>query len=611
MELNYEEYKRKLKSCFIGKAVGGTLGMPFEGNTELRELTYYDPVPEEMVANDDLDLQVVCLETIKASGLPVNRRKIAQGYLDHLRGAPDEYGVMQRNLALDLYPPLSGSFDNKFTGGMGGAIRSELWACLAPGNPALAAALSREDACVDHSDDGVEAAVFLSAIESAAFVESDIQRIVETGLSFLNKDGRLFQALSYTKEALWETGDYIKAREMLLERFYVQNWTDVSINLSFILLGLLFGNGDFDKSICTAVNCGWDADCTGATIGALMGILNPDGIDPKWTKPIGEALILSTGIVGMHAADNIRDFCEEIAALEQQVEQYYHSPVKVTNVPALSFPSTQIREPLIKKSENICLPTQYQKNASLLMTNPFVVELIYPDKVAVTPGKSAVFLLEIRSVDDMERDVRTKLYLPNGYVLSQDEFTGKTPCRFSFEITAPSTEAYRRYKNILELTLESGGLIFEAKAGILTDWMWERKIGEKTETICVPEHFFLTPPGTAVYRAQFKYGMINVNGEIIEIGPPYGFTSTMLAQSDGCPVKVWLNNQLVVEHDGSEYTPAFHRSMNTRSVHIHWGWNDLKIVVENTSNQPKEFFFGLSKPTAEWINEIEWRLPHQ
>lgn len=66
--LDYAAYRRKLRGCFVGKAIGGTLGMPLEGYLGTKEVTYYDPVPTGMVANDDLDLQVVWLEVIRRCG---------------------------------------------------------------------------------------------------------------------------------------------------------------------------------------------------------------------------------------------------------------------------------------------------------------------------------------------------------------------------------------------------------------------------------------------------------------------------------------------------------------------------------------------------------------
>ena len=44
-------------------------------------------------------------------------------------------------------------------------------------------------------------------------------------------------------------------------------------NIGITVLGLLYGEGDFDKTICLAANCGEDADCTAATAGALFGII--------------------------------------------------------------------------------------------------------------------------------------------------------------------------------------------------------------------------------------------------------------------------------------------------------------------------------------------------
>lgn len=91
----------------------------------------------------------------------------------------DEYAIAIRNLKNGIRPPFSGSYDNWFVDGMGAAIRSEIWACLAPGNPELAAKFAYQDACVDHSGNGMWAEVFLAAMESAAFVESDVRRIIE------------------------------------------------------------------------------------------------------------------------------------------------------------------------------------------------------------------------------------------------------------------------------------------------------------------------------------------------------------------------------------------------------------------------------------------------
>ena len=85
----------------------------------------------------------------------------------------------------------SGSYDNWFVDGMGCAIRSEIWACLAPGDPERAAKFAYEDACVDHAGDGMWAEVFLAAMESAAFVESDVRKIIEIGKAQIPAESKL------------------------------------------------------------------------------------------------------------------------------------------------------------------------------------------------------------------------------------------------------------------------------------------------------------------------------------------------------------------------------------------------------------------------------------
>ena len=81
----------------------------------------------------------------------------------------------------------------------------------------------------------------------------------------------------------------------------------MKVNLPIITAGLLLGHGDFGASICNAVNFGEDCDCTGASTGAILGILNPSGIEEKWLAPIGRDLILNPEITGLHAPNTLEE----------------------------------------------------------------------------------------------------------------------------------------------------------------------------------------------------------------------------------------------------------------------------------------------------------------
>ena len=318
--MKIENHRGKTMGCWLGKAVGGTLGMPYEGMDGPFDLDFYDPVPTGMVPNDDLDLQVVWACLLDRQDNPqVSRTLFSKAWENHIGFPWDEYGACIRNLREGIEPPLSGSYDNWFINGMGAAIRSEIWACLAPGNPALAAAYAYEDACLDHAEQGLWAEVWLAAMQSAAFVETDIRKIIQIGFEHIPADAEIRSAIEDTFQ-WWEVSkDWKKVRFQILEKYGHENFTNVTENMAFILLALLEGNGDFSRSICTATNCGKDTDCTAATVGALLGILDPEGIDEKWLAPIGRDLILSREIVGIAPPGSLDGFTDLVLDLGERL----------------------------------------------------------------------------------------------------------------------------------------------------------------------------------------------------------------------------------------------------------------------------------------------------
>lgn len=63
-----DELRRKIHACWFGKAIGGTLGGPPEGEPGPLNFSFYDPVPTMMLSNDDLDLQLVWLHHLRSTG---------------------------------------------------------------------------------------------------------------------------------------------------------------------------------------------------------------------------------------------------------------------------------------------------------------------------------------------------------------------------------------------------------------------------------------------------------------------------------------------------------------------------------------------------------------
>jgi ADP-ribosylglycohydrolase len=318
--------REKIHGCWIGKCVGGTLGMAVEGVEGPLDFDFYRPVPTEMVPNDDLDLQVVWAVAMnEMADVRVNSHVLAAAFAKYCRFPWDEYAWAIRNLNCGIKPPMSGAYDNWFVDGMGCAIRSELWACLAAGDPALAAAYAREDASIDHVGDGLHAEVFLASLEASAFVETDIDRLIDIGLSFVPVDSKLHQAICNARKWWYLHHDWMKVRNLILEQYNHESWTDVKMNLAFIVLGLLAGRGDFGKAICTANNCGKDTDCTAATVGSIMGIIDPAGIPDRWTSPIGRQLILHPLVRGLDAPPTLDALVDLVVDLHARLN--YRPPV--------------------------------------------------------------------------------------------------------------------------------------------------------------------------------------------------------------------------------------------------------------------------------------------
>lgn len=310
--------------------MGGTLGGPCEGVPGPLALTFYDPVPTRALPNDDLDLQVVWLHHLRTHGhRRVTPEILAEAWQRHVLFPFDEYAVARRNRAFGLSGPAQGATDNFFGECMGGAIRSEVWACVAPGDPVRAAGFAWADAVVDHAGDGVWAEVFNAALQSAAFVESDRDRLLAIALEQLPDSSPLKAALIDTIQWWAETPDWREVRARVIEKYFTGNFTHVVCNLCFQLIGWFDGGDDFGRAICTAVNCGQDTDCTGATLGALLGILRPDSIPAAWLDPIGEEVVLSAAIVDvpvprdlseltdwtMEVADQLRGFAPGLGAI--------------------------------------------------------------------------------------------------------------------------------------------------------------------------------------------------------------------------------------------------------------------------------------------------------
>ncbi len=290
------EYLRdRIYACWVGKNIGGTLGTPFEGRHEMADIQGFTSPPGEPLPNDDLDLQLVWLRAVEENGpWAINAKLLGEYWLSYINPNWNEYGVGKANMRDGILPPMSGEIDNdEWKNSNGAWIRSEIWASLYPGLPGAAVRKGYEDASVDHGlNEGTWAAMFTASMESAAFVIHDRDTLLDIGLSHIPKDCRVARSVNLVRDAYREGIPWRQVRPLLVQDSADLGWFQAPSNIGYVVLGLLYGENDFKKSLICAVDCTDDADCTGATLGALLGIINGmEGIPEDWRNYIGDGIV--------------------------------------------------------------------------------------------------------------------------------------------------------------------------------------------------------------------------------------------------------------------------------------------------------------------------------
>ena len=317
MEIDFYTYQDKVKGCWTGKNIGGTFGAPFEGKRQINNAEFYVQDLTEAPSNDDLDLQIVWLSAAERYGKFLNASILGEYWLSYILPNWVEYGTAKANLRAGLAPPLSGVVDNVYRNSCGCFIRSEIWACLAPGHPEISTKYAYEDAIVDHAEEGMLAEIFCAALQSAAFAESDPKRLIEIALSYIPQQSAVAKAVKTAQKCYMDGVSIPEARIQIhnsapgtfgLQAIDPKNMQtgdnakmdlgtpgfDAPENVAFVIAGWLYGEGDFGKSLIIANSFGEDTDCTCATLGALMGILQGDQNIPElWKAPLDDRISTS------------------------------------------------------------------------------------------------------------------------------------------------------------------------------------------------------------------------------------------------------------------------------------------------------------------------------
>jgi hypothetical protein len=174
---------------------------------------------------------------------------------------------------------------------------NEIWAVTAPGMPGYATQKSAWAAKITNDDFGIEPTVHYAAMYSAAFFEKDIERLIDIGTAALPEGSRFAKTVEHMKRLYQEyPDDWQRARKVMADTYYGEfdynkgAWAavDAILNGAAGILALLYGQGDFQRTLDFASGMGFDADNQAATMSGLLGIIHgPGGIPEDLLYPLG------------------------------------------------------------------------------------------------------------------------------------------------------------------------------------------------------------------------------------------------------------------------------------------------------------------------------------
>jgi ADP-ribosylglycohydrolase len=329
--LNDRELRDRLLAAWRGRCVGCNLGKPVEGWDRSNIHRYLelagalpladyipvlDPFPDglrlndcwtettrgnivAMARDDDIDYTILGLHVLEDHGFGFTAADVGAEWLDHLpfNQVYTAERVAYHNLVRGLHPPVTATHRNPYREWIGAQIRADMWGYVAPGDPALASRLAFRDASLSHTQNGIYGEMWIAALLAASFVTDDAREAIHISLPSVPARSRLTEAVRdvldlHERGLGWEEG-----RDAIEERYGHYSRVHTINNAAIVVAALLWGAGDFTRTIGLAVEGGWDTDCNGATAGSVFGAMHgTDALSGHWVDPMHD--LVRSSIIG-------------------------------------------------------------------------------------------------------------------------------------------------------------------------------------------------------------------------------------------------------------------------------------------------------------------------
>jgi len=244
-----------------------------------------------MPRDDDIDYTILGLHVLETHGVGFSTDDVAAAWL-RLLPFMQVYTAERaayRNLVLGLRAPETATHVNPFREWIGAQIRVDAYAYAHPGDPVGAARLAFEDARLSHTANGIYGAMWAAALIAASFAERSTAAALDSALAVVPLRSRLAEALVGVRGMHADGLGWEDARDRLEERCGALSPVHAVNNAAVVAAALLWGEGDFSRTVGLAVQGGWDTDCNGATAGSAYGAMHGTRALPRsWTDPLDD-----------------------------------------------------------------------------------------------------------------------------------------------------------------------------------------------------------------------------------------------------------------------------------------------------------------------------------
>jgi hypothetical protein len=257
-----------------------------------------------MPEDDDTNYTVTGLEIVRQFGRDFTPDNVAYFWLSNIpiMHVCTAERVAYKNFCNCIVPPESASYRNPFREWIGAQIRADFFGYCNPGDPYAAAEYGWRDAAISHVKNGIYGEMWSAAMNAAALSATSVREVLDAGYAVIPPKSRLTESLRRVDKWFAEGKTYDEVIESIHTEWdekTAHGWCHTISNAMIVAVALLWGEMDFGKTICMAVQACFDTDCNGATAGSILGgLLGRGGIPAKWADQLNDTL--ETGVQGYH-----------------------------------------------------------------------------------------------------------------------------------------------------------------------------------------------------------------------------------------------------------------------------------------------------------------------